>query len=45
MNKSVLVIGSGIASIQASIDLASMGANVYLVERTASIDRQNGPTR
>ncbi len=34
---SVLVIGGGIAGIQASIDLASMGFQVYLVERTPSI--------
>jgi len=37
MNKSVLVIGGGIAGIQASIDLGSMGFQVYLVERTPSI--------
>ena len=37
MNKSVLVIGSGIAGIQASIDLASMGVDVYLVEKATSI--------
>jgi heterodisulfide reductase subunit A len=35
--RSVLVIGGGIAGIQASIDLASMGFQVYLVERTPSI--------
>ena len=33
----VLVIGAGIAGIQASIDLAQMGFQVYLVERTPSI--------
>jgi len=32
-----LVIGGGIAGIQASIDLANMGFQVYLVERTPSI--------
>ena len=37
MNQSVLVIGAGIAGIQASIDLAQMGFQVYLVERTPSI--------
>ncbi|MFC2010789.1 FAD-dependent oxidoreductase [Chloroflexota bacterium] len=37
MKKSVLVIGGGIAGIQASIDLGSMGFQVYLVERTPSI--------
>jgi heterodisulfide reductase subunit A len=33
----VLVIGAGIAGIQASIDLAQMGFQVYLVERSPSI--------
>jgi len=37
MNSSVLVIGGGIAGIQASLDLADMGFKVYLVERTPSI--------
>ncbi len=36
-NRSVLVIGGGIAGIQASIDLANMGFQVYLVEKTPSI--------
>ena len=36
-NRSVLVVGGGIAGIQASIDLANMGFEVYLVERTPSI--------
>ncbi|MBN2186464.1 MAG: FAD-dependent oxidoreductase [Dehalococcoidia bacterium] len=35
--KSVLVIGAGIAGIQASLDLANMGLKVYLVERLPSI--------
>jgi heterodisulfide reductase subunit A len=35
--RSVLVIGGGIAGIQASIDLANMGFQVYLVEITPSI--------
>jgi heterodisulfide reductase subunit A len=35
--KSVLVIGGGIAGMQASIDLAGMGFEVYLVERQPSI--------
>jgi len=34
---SVLVIGAGIAGIQASIDLAQMGFQVHLVERTPAI--------
>jgi heterodisulfide reductase subunit A len=33
----VLVIGGGIAGIQASLDLASRGTKVYLVEKTPSI--------
>ena len=37
MNQAILVIGAGIAGIQASIDLAQMGFQVYLVERTPSI--------
>jgi heterodisulfide reductase subunit A len=36
-SQSVLVVGGGIAGIQASIDLANMGFQVYLVERTPSI--------
>jgi heterodisulfide reductase subunit A len=35
--KSVLVIGGGIAGIQASLDLANMGFRVYLVEKSPSI--------
>ncbi|MGD2157634.1 MAG: FAD-dependent oxidoreductase, partial [Anaerolineales bacterium] len=37
MSDSVLVIGGGIAGIQASLDLAEAGAHVVLVERQASI--------
>lgn len=37
MNNSVLVIGGGIAGIQASVDLANMGFQVHLVERSPSI--------
>jgi len=36
-SKSVLVIGGGIAGMQASLDLASRGLKVYLVEKTPSI--------
>ena len=35
--KSVLVIGGGIAGIQASLDLANMGFKVHLVEKSPSI--------
>ena len=35
--KDVLVLGGGVAGIQASLDLAAMGINVHLVERTPSI--------
>jgi heterodisulfide reductase subunit A-like polyferredoxin len=35
--KDVLVIGGGIAGIQASLDLAEMGIPVHLVERSPSI--------
>jgi heterodisulfide reductase subunit A len=34
---SVVVIGGGIAGIQASLDLAEKGIKVYLVERLPSI--------
>jgi len=34
---SVVVVGGGIAGIQASLDLADRGYNVYLVEKTPSI--------
>ncbi len=35
--KSVLVLGGGIAGIQASLDLANSGFKVYLVEKSSSI--------
>ncbi len=34
---SVMVIGGGIAGIQASLDLADSGYKVYLVERSPAI--------
>jgi len=34
---SVLVVGGGIAGIQASMDLAGLGYYVYLVEKKGSI--------
>jgi len=37
VEKSVLVVGGGIAGIQASIDLANAGFKVYLVEKKPSI--------
>ncbi|MBN1259769.1 MAG: hydrogenase iron-sulfur subunit, partial [Anaerolineae bacterium] len=37
MSNSVMVIGGGIAGIQASLDLAEAGAKVVLVEREATI--------
>ena len=37
VEKSVLVVGGGIAGIQSSLDLANAGFRVYLVEKSASI--------
>ena len=37
MSNNVMVIGGGVAGIQASIDLAERGLKVYLVEKTPSI--------
>ncbi len=37
MKKEIVVIGGGIAGIQASLDLAEMGMKVHLVERLPSI--------
>ena len=34
--KGILVIGGGVAGIQAALDLAKAGAHVYLVEKTPS---------
>ncbi|KKO11037.1 hypothetical protein LCGC14_0015120 [marine sediment metagenome] len=36
-HKAVMVVGGGIAGIQASLDLAEMGVEVFLVERDPSI--------
>ena len=36
-HNSILVVGGGIAGIQASLDLANMGFKVYLVEKSPSI--------
>ena len=36
-NGSVMVVGGGIAGIQASLDLADSGFKVYLVERTPAV--------
>ena len=35
--KRVMVVGGGIAGVQAALDLAEMGIEVYLVERGPSI--------
>ena len=37
MAKDVLIIGGGIAGIQASLDLSDMGVKVHLVEKLPSI--------
>jgi len=37
VNNAVLVVGGGIAGIQASLDLADRGLKVYLVEKSPSI--------
>jgi heterodisulfide reductase subunit A-like polyferredoxin len=37
MSKGVLVIGGGIAGVQAALDLANAGATVYLVEKSPSL--------
>ncbi len=37
MSQEVLVIGGGIAGIQAALDLADMGIMVHLVEKKPSI--------
>ena len=36
-NGSVMVVGGGIAGIQASLDLANSGFRVYLVERSPAV--------
>ncbi len=37
MEKGVIVIGGGIAGIQASLDLANSGYKVYLIEKEPAI--------
>jgi heterodisulfide reductase subunit A len=37
LNKESLIIGGGVAGIQAALDLAEMGVRVHLVERAPSI--------
>ena len=37
MEKGVLVIGGGIAGMQAALDLANSGIRVYLIEKRPSI--------
>jgi len=37
LNRKVLVVGGGIAGIQAALDIANGGFDVYLVERTPSL--------
>ncbi|ABK16870.1 heterodisulfide reductase, subunit A, polyferredoxin [Syntrophobacter fumaroxidans MPOB] len=37
MSNDVLVIGGGIAGIQAALDLADMGVRVHMVEKLPSI--------
>jgi heterodisulfide reductase subunit A-like polyferredoxin len=37
MSKEILVVGGGIAGMQAALDLADMGLKVHLVEKLPSI--------
>ena len=37
VEKAVLVVGAGIAGMNAALDLASQGINIYLVEKEATI--------
>jgi len=37
MEKSVLIVGGGIAGMQAALDLANSWTKVYLVEKSPSI--------
>jgi len=37
MEKGALVIGGGVAGIQAALDLANSGVKVYLIERSPSL--------
>ncbi|TET46142.1 FAD-dependent oxidoreductase [candidate division TA06 bacterium] len=37
MVKEALIVGGGVAGIQASLDLAGMGVKVHIAEKTPSI--------
>ncbi|MBI4772751.1 MAG: FAD-dependent oxidoreductase [Deltaproteobacteria bacterium] len=37
MSRDILIVGAGIAGIQAALDLADMGLKVHLVEKLPSI--------
>lgn len=43
MSKDVLVIGGGVAGIQAALDLGDRGLQVHLVEKKPSIGGHDGP--
>ncbi len=45
ITKKALVIGGGVAGIQAALDIADAGYPVILVERTPSIGGPHGPVR
>jgi hypothetical protein len=41
----VMIVGAGIAGIQASLDLANSGLKVFLVEKGNQHRRRDGPAR